>query len=685
MANGCIREKQPGCPMQAAIPSVTVESIEGIKNLADCLVHVSDINTTFYIDDKHRPIITWAGPIDIPGYDMEGNPNNYRDQIVTDVANQIAVIYDKSGKGYVFGLVENIDLQEQVNNKLDEMAEDGTLANLLNNYVDGFLYPEVKVETKRDNTTKTTYYVATIPHLDDSGEAIVPKMGFAEDAVSNPQDTETVRSFSTRHNSTLATNASYFSVDSSSPIYHKPLGIGIHNGTVIYDNSAFMPSFAVDKNQYFAIKEDGTFTHYAQDYSSQQMLDDGVVEAFLGQIPIVENGENYMVTHPDLPTPVGFDVKDQYTVWGQTADKDTVVLVCNGDGLSREQGLTLTQIANILIEDYNVDFAMSLDSGGSSQFVYKDYLMNFPGDLFYTEERKVPTYLYIGKDAELNHYQKLESQTNAIEGEAKFEADNKVDFKSGFIRLTNTKNLFSPGIESYLDNCRNKLTLGNDTLEFVHHNEDDTEVTTVFRAKPDGLLETILGVHAYIPHTLSVIDNSSEITLSDIKKTTFSYVPNSTAEWANGDEPFTNSYAIVITVGYQGQYASQIAFPVGSGAETNDILQRRFDVETGWNEWKKYNYGDTTDWTPLTTTKGTVKYRKKNGIVEIRGTVNSGQSGVIVESVPASIIPSEMVFATGYGSGSNMVKVFLNPLNSQLSMVAPAVAANYSFNFTYTI
>lgn len=135
MANGCIREKQPGCPMQAVIPSVTVESIEGIKNLADCLVHVSDINTTFYIDDKHRPIITWAGPVDIPGYDMEGNPNNYRDQIVTDVANQIAVIYDKSGNGYLFGLAENIDLQEQVDNKLDEMAEDGTLQEIISEYL----------------------------------------------------------------------------------------------------------------------------------------------------------------------------------------------------------------------------------------------------------------------------------------------------------------------------------------------------------------------------------------------------------------------------------------------------------------------------------------------------------------------------------------------------------------------
>ena len=134
MANGCIREKQPGCPMQAVIPSVTVESIEGIKNLADCFVHVTSINTTFYIDDKHRPIITWAGPIDIPGYDMEGNPNNYRDQIVTDVANQMAVIYDKSGKGYLFGLAENLDVQEEIDNKLDEMAKDGTLGEIVADY-----------------------------------------------------------------------------------------------------------------------------------------------------------------------------------------------------------------------------------------------------------------------------------------------------------------------------------------------------------------------------------------------------------------------------------------------------------------------------------------------------------------------------------------------------------------------
>lgn len=176
MANGCIREKQPGCPMQAVIPSVTVESIEGIKNLADCLVHVSDINTTFYIDDKHRPIITWAGPIDIPGYDMKSNPNNYRDQIVTDVANQMAVIYDKSGKGYMFGLAENIDLQEQVNNKLDEMAKDGILQEIVASYLNSAVVWGFDTVADMKSATNLTSgsYARTLGYyaLNDGGGAV---------------------------------------------------------------------------------------------------------------------------------------------------------------------------------------------------------------------------------------------------------------------------------------------------------------------------------------------------------------------------------------------------------------------------------------------------------------------------------------------------------------------------------
>ena len=50
---------------KAVIPAVTVETADGITNLANCFVHVTSINTTFYIDDKHRPMIIWAGPVEV--------------------------------------------------------------------------------------------------------------------------------------------------------------------------------------------------------------------------------------------------------------------------------------------------------------------------------------------------------------------------------------------------------------------------------------------------------------------------------------------------------------------------------------------------------------------------------------------------------------------------------------------
>lgn len=130
----CIRKQQPDCNSIAVIPTVTVENIADLNNLTNVFVHTLDTNTTYYFDDKGRPIITWAGPVNIPGYDMENNPNGYKDQIITDTESGRAVIYDNHGVGYVFG-VEFGDLQLAVNNKLDEMLQDGTLADIISQYL----------------------------------------------------------------------------------------------------------------------------------------------------------------------------------------------------------------------------------------------------------------------------------------------------------------------------------------------------------------------------------------------------------------------------------------------------------------------------------------------------------------------------------------------------------------------
>lgn len=99
---GCIRQVAPKCPYEAVIPSITVDTVENIKNLADCFVHVADINTTFYIDDKHRIITTWAGPVEYDNYDLAANPLGLRSQFLIDFANERGAYYDKTGAYEVF-------------------------------------------------------------------------------------------------------------------------------------------------------------------------------------------------------------------------------------------------------------------------------------------------------------------------------------------------------------------------------------------------------------------------------------------------------------------------------------------------------------------------------------------------------------------------------------------------------
>lgn len=63
--NACIRKKQPDCDAQAVIPAVTLETTFGLTSYTNCFVHVLSNNTTYYVDDKGTPIITWQGPVEV--------------------------------------------------------------------------------------------------------------------------------------------------------------------------------------------------------------------------------------------------------------------------------------------------------------------------------------------------------------------------------------------------------------------------------------------------------------------------------------------------------------------------------------------------------------------------------------------------------------------------------------------
>lgn len=98
----CFKKKQPDCTATAVIPSITVENKEGITNLSNCLVHVINTNTTYYIDDKHRPMLIWAGIVEVPTLD-QARTLGLRQQICYTSINDVytEVYFDKSGNYHI--------------------------------------------------------------------------------------------------------------------------------------------------------------------------------------------------------------------------------------------------------------------------------------------------------------------------------------------------------------------------------------------------------------------------------------------------------------------------------------------------------------------------------------------------------------------------------------------------------
>lgn len=104
---GRIKKDVDPCKSCCVIPSLTVDTVDGITSLANCLVHVTNTNTTYYIDDKHRPMIVWAGPVEIENYDISANELNLRSQIcfttMLGTVGYVEVYFDKRGVGHIIG------------------------------------------------------------------------------------------------------------------------------------------------------------------------------------------------------------------------------------------------------------------------------------------------------------------------------------------------------------------------------------------------------------------------------------------------------------------------------------------------------------------------------------------------------------------------------------------------------
>ena len=381
----------------------------------------------------------------------------------------------KELKDYVDHYFDNLDVQEEINNKLDDMAEHGELAEIMAAFAelnpifvyktyadmiaadnliagntamtlgkeelnDGYgaiyiidetgdialdngLYATLKDNTGGNNyydeitistgrSNNTDYYVATIPMEDNDGNLIVPY-------VNDETDTHTrgPLQYAGDEFTTLTMNAGLGYQDSHG-VWQQ--GTVISNGVIthVYEGDTELNP---DRCSYIGFKADRSIKNYSCTTSGETMLADGVINAFLCFGQVVVNGA-IPLDPEEWGAEAGYHPLEYIGV-----KLDGTMIILSSDGrTNHDKGFTVYSGASKMIELGCVN-AWRIDGGGSSSMVYKGSKQNRNIDDNATKDRGIwvtlnfkkqtinkelaKTYSFIGKERQLLNKQIRDDMT----------------------------------------------------------------------------------------------------------------------------------------------------------------------------------------------------------------------------------------------------------------------------------
>lgn len=336
-----------------------------MKNLSDKFDNtVEEISDEAFEKVVNSIKLNWKEPVDTYS-ELPNSPEYGETRMVRE-----------SGKVYRYNGEEWAEIQE-----IDVGPVNDVESRLTEQISQTYYYEEIKSEKLVDPVSQTVYYLTTVPHTDKNGNLIKLKKEFQNDLM-NSGSGETPRSFANRTGASLVTNASIWDNNDSMNI----VGIQIKDGVILQDT----PSTSYT----LGVKEDNTLVAYPPTVTAEEILADGVVNTFTAFFPMIENGEEVdpsiysIITNPSTPNP--------RQVIAQMPNKDIIFLTCEGR-MSNNPGMTYGDCIRIL-KELGVMFAYCLDGGGSAQTVLRNVLINQPIDKNFTEERKVPDFIYFKKE-----------------------------------------------------------------------------------------------------------------------------------------------------------------------------------------------------------------------------------------------------------------------------------------------
>lgn len=313
---------------------------------------------------------------------------------VVDVINNNATVTEEYAKlveelqSYVENYFENLDVQEEINNKLDEMTADGTLEEIIGHYI------------TNDFVTKTTYATAEVGGAVKVGETLEISadgvLDVAESVDYIPMEFKTVRyqgtgGYSTVHyakieagnypkltlandtintvqlggdnaldnKSTFAVNAGRFNVETSATA-----GVIIVDGEIKKQNDS-----TVSGNEILYMTSDGILHSVTYTTTANQLLALGAVWAVEAWYPFIKEGAD--LTGSRDPS----DYQPR-SIIAQDAEGNYLVFVCGGRSYA-EAGMSAVDCKNFASSlSFVPVFMYNLDGGASTNFIEHGQRMN---------------------------------------------------------------------------------------------------------------------------------------------------------------------------------------------------------------------------------------------------------------------------------------------------------------------
>lgn len=393
--------------------------------------------------------------------------NRFIQTNVIEVINNNAVVTEDYAKNvkelqeYVEHYFDNLDVQEEINNKLDEMAESGQLSDLIAQYIglgalvtfntlgdliesenvnvgtkcktlgkdeinDGYgaiytisesgeillengLYATLindaggnnyynEISFTKERYYDTDCYFTTIPKFDSQSNEIPLYIGKAANAQESPEK------YAQNNFTTFTCNATLN--------YGGTIGVGslIRNGEIErnIDTTSLQSGY-----RYIGIKQNREIVDYqANETTASEMLANGCEMAWLVYFRLVQAGEAVNFENIEVGGDNIVFGRHPRQCLGQKTNGDIVIMTSGGRTIN-DQGLTAEECATLMINK-GCTKAWNLDGGGSASTIIKGVKINRDIDSSRTADRFIEYTIDVKKTTIDKELAKIYSQIGSV-------------------------------------------------------------------------------------------------------------------------------------------------------------------------------------------------------------------------------------------------------------------------------